>query len=761
MDVPMLAGDAFISSGLVNLGYFPCASDKPSVAITTRVLEVYRVARNRCPRLAIQPFVKSLCDIHGVSFRPYLSTQFSIAFDLYLAALAIVDRHVLALLGRDTPNWRLENACPACMYKLEDEPAMLFPILTTHDGNNSLKRRECTAEGVPVPGDYWLLREEVDKWGKDELEELMKGFAGDPEPDEDPDGCSDRWDNMKEEITSKAWGMYDETGVFLSLCRHGFVLLIADMIKSGELSKYGYAVTHHLIKVLGEIASGYDIGCKFGKMVNAHPVLGPLARVHKFRSLVGAFHGHGHNRRCQLCNLATYVTGVGLDDLEYCETFFSKSNALAASTRYATRFHRQQTIATYLQHTDVFDTYQSLSLLLANKYKRALKVRNTEPALAEAMRELDVPTKDTFKQWLEREKEVLQTLSSEPLEETLQMEYWQKLVNLDEQTNRMNAVLGVAVPRLSADPTAANYTEEARATRRLEAQRRHAIELRDKLMDAVHDLESRLSIAVRWERDSPQWIETGIMLQALIISRMFELTKMNMSGTGYKLRKHITKALQSRSRAVKTALTNYNTAAASLQPPRAALTWEQVVEYTFLSDFDLLLVRDGRDDIRRETWATPAGHIAMDMYFKIQRSDEEIVRLNIEIRRLMTYIRDEEGFLWRQEQQIRGEHGAAIAHQVRRYRMRQGRFNEDHRERLIKLSKVPGFTGTLEAGTPVKKERLPSPPSPPASEPPESDPESSDSDSEAEADAVAEQFTLMQVTEDSDPTQGNRAPGRR
>ncbi|KAJ7118689.1 hypothetical protein C8R43DRAFT_826125, partial [Mycena crocata] len=64
-----------------------------------------------------------------------------------------------------------------------------------------------------------------------------------------------------------------------------------------------------LIEVLGEIASGYDIGCKFGKMVNAHPVLGPLARAHKFRSLVGAFHGHGHNRRCQLCNLATYVTG--------------------------------------------------------------------------------------------------------------------------------------------------------------------------------------------------------------------------------------------------------------------------------------------------------------------------------------------------------------------------------------------------------------------------------------------------------------------
>lgn len=95
-------------------------------------------------------------------------------------------------------------------------------------------------------------------------------------------------------------------------------------------------------------------------MVDAHPTLGKLARDNKFRSLVGAFHGHGHCRLCQLAHLATYVKGVGLDDLEYCETFFSKSNALAAATRYASRFHRKQGIVTYLQHTDVFDTYQSL-----------------------------------------------------------------------------------------------------------------------------------------------------------------------------------------------------------------------------------------------------------------------------------------------------------------------------------------------------------------------------------------------------------------
>jgi hypothetical protein len=49
------------------------------------------------------------------------------------------------------------------------------------------------------------------------------------------DGCTERWQNMKEDIVGRAWGMFDETGFFLSLCRHGFVLIIADMVMSGEL----------------------------------------------------------------------------------------------------------------------------------------------------------------------------------------------------------------------------------------------------------------------------------------------------------------------------------------------------------------------------------------------------------------------------------------------------------------------------------------------------------------------------------------------
>jgi hypothetical protein len=96
------------------------------------------------------------------------------------------------------------------------------------------------------------------------------------------------------------------------------------------------------------------------------------------------------------------------------------------------------------------------------------------------------------------------------------------------------------------------------------------------------------------------------------------------------MRKHITKALQARSKAVRAAIDRYNDAAVALTPPMPRITWEQVVEYAFLADFDIL--RDTRAEVQAKTWTRPAYRLAMDRYFKILRAREEIKRLNVEIR---------------------------------------------------------------------------------------------------------------------------------
>ncbi|KAF7367088.1 hypothetical protein MSAN_00968300 [Mycena sanguinolenta] len=447
-------------------------------------------------------------------------------------------------------------------------------------------------------------------------------------------------------------------------------------------------------------------------MVRLHPALSLLAADNNFKALIGAFHGHTHNRRCQLKNLSTYVKGMGLEDLEECESFFSKSNALATTTRYATAFHRQQAISNYLKHADTADAYQGLSLLLATKYHRTLKIKATLPMLQEAMANLGVESRSVFKEWLKKEKEYLKSLTKELAHETLQMEYYQKLVNLADHEKRLEEQRGMNLPFISNGIS--SYEEGAAETRHLETQRRHALEVFSKTLAAVQDLEVRLGVEKRWEPEDAEWVAAPTMvvnrryqrvldeLEGLVVARMFELSKAHMSDTGYKLRKHIAKALQARSRGVRTALDRYNAAAAALSPPRTQLTWEQNVEYVFLADFDLL--REGRQDIRSEPWAQLAGRLAMDQHFKLLCADEEIARLNLEIRRFMTHMVDEECFLVYHEERLCGEGKPGLAHQVRVHRMERC-YNALHMETLVKLSKEDSFTGSISPGISVNKER--------------------------------------------------------
>jgi hypothetical protein len=104
----------------------------------------------------------------------------------------------------------------------------------------------------------------------------------------------------------------------------------------------------------------------------------------------------------------------------------------------------------------------------------------------------------------------------------------------------------------------------------------------------------------------------------------------------------------------------YNEVAEAMTPPKPMLDWEEVVKYAFLTDFDLL--REGREDIWGELWAQPAGRAAMDQHFKLLHADEEIQRLNMEIRRFVMYMTYEEAFLTREEGRLREEGRPGIAH---------------------------------------------------------------------------------------------------
>ncbi|KAG2119721.1 uncharacterized protein F5147DRAFT_647616 [Suillus discolor] len=169
--------------------------------------------------------------------------------------------------------------------------------------------------------------------------------------------------------------------------------------------------------------------------------------------------------------------------------------------------------------------------------------------------------------------------------------------------------------------------------------------------DDMDELEMKLGMDKHWQPEDIEWQNTGWLianrkfqlaldtLEGLIVARIFKLSKMNRAGTGYKMQKHIGKALQVWSAAICTALNCYNLTAHALSPPHPALKWEDIVEYAFLADFELL--RDACEDILQCLWATPSGCHAMDLYFKMCRTREEIEHLNVEIRCVATYLQDE------------------------------------------------------------------------------------------------------------------------
>ncbi|KAJ7810225.1 hypothetical protein B0H14DRAFT_3090839 [Mycena olivaceomarginata] len=596
----------------------PCAPWKPSVAIAAR--------------LAIQSFVKSLCDLHGIRRQ--------------------TDCLVNSALGRNTPNWRLKHTCPACMYKLEGEDELIFSMLFNMDGNDSLKQvlkrlktdgseEELTAgpsierdDSRDGGEDYFLRWERVDRWVRS---------RGDPS-----NPCSD-------------WGIFDETGIFLALCRQGFALVVADMVRSGELSKYPLAVVEVLLDTFGlKLGGGYDIGCHFESTLK-NSELGDKAQTNRFKSLVGSFHGHAHNRLCQLSFLATYVEGLGLEDLEGCKRYFSRSNALAKSVRYASKFHRRQEITTFMKQIDDLEVYANLSKFLCDNYRQALKILQTEPALKHWMQEEGVEDYDMFHVWLEEEKEYLLGLDAglpKKRELTLEMEYLQKLVNLEGSQKRVTTIRAAerAAQADGADYSPAPISHVAR---------RHAIEQRNRDIELVEDLEQKLGVETRWTSDSPQWTATDAALkkhkyldaldeiEQIILARLFEMIKVHQSGTGYKMRSHIAKALQARSKAIRNAIERYNKVALSMEPPMPTLDWDQIL-----------------------------------------RAREEIQRLNIEIKRVITWIDNEDRFLRKKEEELK-ETDPLLAVQVTRYRQCRGPSDLYHMHWFWALAKVPGFTGSV------------------------------------------------------------------
>ncbi|KAJ7027667.1 hypothetical protein C8F04DRAFT_1266771 [Mycena alexandri] len=762
---------------LILHGYIGSAPDQPGLAFPLRLFEIYRQLHRACPRFSLDALSKVLTNLHEGPRKSALHDQLGIAYDAYLAILRAADVRVQKALGR-SETWYMDNVCPPCLYKVENEPPLRFSWLGAMDGNNSLKLVDpAFHSGAPRLDnrtsalDRWLSPQEVDEF-KDEVFESQKrprgtgpiltkthtsatatlteaaptsasvtasptptpvpspaagSTGGDvPAPDQEDDiawlnvneldamqaeelakctnACVDRWRNAGPEQRKKMFALFAVAGIFLVVCRHGHVVVMCDMIRSGELMKYPLAMVKRLLDRYGkDIGLGYDIMCAFFKTL-LRSSLGSRVVAMNLRGVVPAFHGHAHNRACQIGWHPLYVDGVGLEDFEECERTFAKSNHLASTTRLTTSFHRKQAIDEHFYFHDL-DKHASSGNFIYQNYRQGVEKAAINRIHLDALEQRLGTTGADYEAALVQEQEYFQGLRSEPKEVATTVEYMDLLIKLYARSEAAEAAKA-ARARLDRDIIENGFQRPE--ILRVQTRYRTTFEMYLNTHEEVCRHEELHGIANRWTPTSKEYKEALVMmterrykqavteLERVVVGRLFEMTKLGMSGVAYKLREKLMAALKTRSEAIRKAIERYNTAAMALDPPRPRLTWRTVIDSASLAEFDWL--RETRQDIRQLPWAQPARREAMVLYFGIKRSEEEKVRLNVEIRRLITSMYDEHIDFYRAIAANLIVNPPLVAHALSRLWEARTRINTSIAKRLLQTSRLPGFTGTLFPG---------------------------------------------------------------
>ncbi|KAJ7506731.1 hypothetical protein B0H11DRAFT_2153790 [Mycena galericulata] len=715
--------DATFHDVMAGHGYIGCAPEQPGFAFPLRLFEIYRQLHRVCPRFSLDALSRALTHLHQGPRKSSLQGQLTIAYDAYLAIIRGVQARTRRALGR-TGSWYMDNVCPPCLYKMVNEPYLKFSWLGSMDGNNSLKlvwdafrAGNTRADDRISTHDRWMTPEQVDIF-KDEVADNAttpsNPSARDSEdpPPEVPDDdiawlnvneidameveelakcintCVDRWRNAGPEQRKKMFALFAVAGIFLTVCRHGHVVVMCDMIRSGELMKYPLAMVQRLLDRYGkDIGLGYDIMCAFFKTL-LRSSLGPRVVAMNLRGVVPAFHGHAHNRACQVGWHPLYVEGVGLEDFEECERTFGKSNHLASVTRLTTPFHRQQAIDEHFDFHDI-DKHAASGNFIYQNYRQALEKISMNRGQLDVLEQRLHTTGSDYEADLRHEQEYFKSLQSEPPEVSHTVDQESEAAKIEFRRLDDNIINNFYT---RADIARVRTQYRTTYTKYLTTQEELCV------FEELHNIPERWTVESKEYRDAlvlmtERRYKVAVRdLERLVVQRLFEMTKLGMSGVGYKMREKLGKALKTRAEAIRKALERYNAAAAALNPPRPRLTWHAVVNSASLAEFDWL--RETRQDIREQPWAQPARREAMVLYFGIKRAGEEKVRLNVEIRRLITSMLDDH---------VDYYHAIAanmipnpsLAHMLQMEWMFRTRLNASIAARLAQTSRLTGFTGSL------------------------------------------------------------------
>ncbi|KAK7435755.1 hypothetical protein VKT23_019452 [Stygiomarasmius scandens] len=198
------------------------------------------------------------------------------------------------------------------------------------------------------------------------------------------------------------------------------------------------------------------------------------------------------------------------------------------------------------------------------------------------------------------------------------------------------------------------YNKNLSQTRKTETNRCYLTEKKDELHYELVQLKCAMHIpeGKHWMPSDPEYLKTleymNIRayqqalenLHKLVVQRLYELHRLNLSQTGYKMHTHIANALQKHSKAIRKAVKQYNMAALALKPPRPTLDWGKISHLSFLDQFNIL--RDSRNSLFDKPWSKPVIRELIKKHHRVTRAHEEIECCNVELCQIHTSIVDED-----------------------------------------------------------------------------------------------------------------------
>lgn len=287
--------------------------------------------------------------------------------------------------------------------------------------------------------------------------------------------------------------------------------------------------------------AGYDIGCS-AEMTIKNSSIGPEYAQKHAHMCMNAFHGYSHSHTCQLRFHPNVIEGAGIEDFETMERVFSASNDLASVVRHASAYRRRLLTEAFLKQWDA-DKYQNTGDFILDNYTQALEVIDVKGQTLEHSMDQQGIAVDDITRWRGEELTYFATLGDElehDVHAMLYVELLQKLRDLEPRLQRTQATFLTYTP--SADKRA--YSRDVTLTRKLETERRVAAEQYDRISTEVIALEIKMDIQERWDPTMPAYQEAQKYihertyrraldkLHRLVVLRLFELQKLNVSHTG-------------------------------------------------------------------------------------------------------------------------------------------------------------------------------------------------------------------------------------